>query len=451
MSVFNVIADKATKAWQYCSAEVWSDTRKKWWVTVIKTLNICVKSFLDTDLQSRACALTYRALLAIVPALALLFAIGRGFGLGNVLQDELMHVFPAQKEAIAHSLRFVDSYLNQASEGLFVGIGILFLLWTLISLVSSIEDTFNTIWNVKNSRTIWRQITDYTAMFLILPVLMISAGGLSVMVSATVQKLFDFEFITPLLSFLLEAASWVITWLFFAALFMLIPNTKVKFKYAAIAGIFTGTVFILLQWLFVTGQVYVSKYNAIYGSFAFLPLLLIWMQLTWMFTLAGCLICYAAQNVLRYSFFLQVSNISESYRHEVTLAVAAIIVKRFGTASPIVTQQEITRDYSLPSRLLDDILERLRLAGVVSLVVIPGHTNLFGYQASVSADKFTAADLFARLRNMGMCDFIPDFDENFSGATSEYHKIVNAIDSVSDNTLLRDINIKLDSTHTNTK
>ena len=280
------LKNRAIGFWEYCTHGVWLDSRKKWWISVVKTLNITVKSFLSTDIQSQACAMTYRTMLALVPALALLVAIGRGFGSQAVLTNELYRLFPGHKTAVEQAMVFVDSYLNQASEGIFVGVGIVFLLWTLISLMSNVEDAFNLIWNVKEGRSIWRKITDYTAMFLILPVLMICGSGLSILVSSTINTIFDFSFMTPFITAVFEIGSYVFTWFFFTAVFMLIPNTKVRFYNALIAGVFTGTAFMILQWLFVSGQLYVSKYNAIYGSFSFLPLLLIWMQLVWVICLS---------------------------------------------------------------------------------------------------------------------------------------------------------------------
>ncbi len=263
---FNHITAWVVRLWKYCSSGVWNDTGRGWRTTTVKTLNLSVRSFLDGDLQTQACAMTYRTLLAIVPALALLFAIGRGFGFQNLLQDELYSYFPAQHEVIHQCLGFVDSYLSQASEGVFVGVGLVFLLWTLISLLGNVEDVFNTIWGVKQGRSIWRKITDYTSMLLILPVLMICSGGLSVLISTTLNSIFHFSFMTPIISMILDGASWLLTFLFFTAAYMLIPNAKVKFKNAFIAGVFAGIGFRLLQWIFVTGQMYVAKYNATVGA-----------------------------------------------------------------------------------------------------------------------------------------------------------------------------------------
>ena len=270
---------KAMRLWQYGSSGVWTERANTMKVKLIKTINLSVRSFLSADIQSQACAMTYRTVLAIVPALAMLFALGRGFGLQKLIENELYSIFHAQHEAISHMMSYVDSYLKQASEGVFVGIGILFLLWTLISLVSNVEDSFNSIWGVKNGRSMWRKVTDYTSMLLILPVLLICAGGLNVLMSSTLNAIFHFEFLTPVVSLLLEFGSWLFTWLFFTAVYMLVPNVKVRFLNAFIAGVFAGTGFMILQWIFVTGQMYVAKYNAIFGSLSFIPLMLIWLQL----------------------------------------------------------------------------------------------------------------------------------------------------------------------------
>ena len=437
------IRARAEATWEYCSHGVWGDTRPLWRVNALKTLNIVVKSFFDSDIQSRACALTYRTMLAVVPALAMLFAIGRGFGFTNLLQDELLHMFPHQREMITRSLQFVDSYLSQASEGVFVGVGIVFLLWTLISLLSSVEDTFNLIWNVHQGRSLVRQATDYTAMFLVLPVLMICASGMSILVSSTVRSMANLPFLTPVVTALFECASWVMTWLFFTAVFMLVPNTKVKFKSALVAGVLTGTAFMVLQWLFMTGQIYVSKYNAIYGSFSFLPLFLLWMQLVWVICLGGCLIAYASQNLFNYSYADQIRDMAVRYREKVTIAVAAVVVQRFERGLRPITEQELSVLYSLPARLATDTLGSLAQAGVVSRVVIDPKRSIIGYQPALPTDTLTLGVLREKFGALGTRDFVPDFEENFPGVISVTSEISKMVARAADAVLLRDIAIRV--------
>ena len=226
-------------------------------------------------------------------------------------------------------MKFVDSYLAEASQGIFVGIGIIFLLWTLISLLSNIEEAFNTIWDVKRDRSMYQKVTDYIAICLMVPILMICSSGVSIFMSATVQNNIYFSFLSPLVNIALEALPVFLAWVAFTLSYFLIPNTKVKFQYAAISGAVCAIIFQILQLLFVNGQIYVSKYNAIYGSFAFLPLLLIWLQFSWLILLFGCVLTYSLQNVLSYNFLGNLSKMSENYSRKVTIILSAAIVGRF--------------------------------------------------------------------------------------------------------------------------
>ena len=374
-NLFTRIADKGVRIYRYVSGGVWSDTRRSWMIDLIKTLNLSVRSFLNSDLQNRASALTYQTLLAVVPALALLFAIGRGFGFQNLLQTQLFSSFPAQAEALKAaftSLKFVDSYLAQSSEGIFVGIGIVFLLWTLISLISSVEDSFNRIWGIEHGRSFWRKITDYTAICLILPVLMICSSGITLLMSTTIQKVLPFDFLSPLVSTLLDFSSVILVWFFFAGSYMLIPNTKVKFKNALIAGIIAGTSFVILQWLFLSGQIYVTRYNAIYGSFSFLPLLLIWLQLVWLITLSG--------------------------------AVKGM--------KPL-TNRQIAVEYQLPISLVTASTNRLASEGIILHVATKPGSDVFALTPAVNPAEFTLGELLRRMVGHGSDNFIPNFDKNF--------------------------------------
>ena len=437
------LVEKGSRIWEYWSCGVWSDTNRGKRTEIIRTISLSVKSFLNSDIQSQACAMTYRTMLAVVPALALLLAIGRGFGFQTILQDELMTLFPAQRQAIAYALNFVDSYMKQSSsEGAFVGIGIVFLLWTLISLVSNVEDTFNLIWGVKDGRSFWRKITDYTAMFLILPVLMICASGINLMLSSTMEMIFKIEFLTPLVSVGLELASAVFTWAFFAAVYMLIPNTTVRFKNALIAGIIAGTGFMILQWLFVTGTLYVTRYNAIYGSMAFLPLLLLWMQLAWVICLSGAVICYSSQNIFQFSFNPEVDTMSSGYRSKVIIAIATVVTHRFSAQLPPITNHGLIEAYGLPSRLVSDITARLCDAGIFVRVVVDDKKEVYGYQLAVPPDDMTVGFVWRKLEQNGSRDFIPDFDSYFPGVIGAFEKI-NAL--LADTTMkmpLADIKIK---------
>lgn len=440
-----LLMEKAVRMWTYFNTGIWSDTRRTWWLNVLRTLNLSMNSFLNRDIQSQACAMTYRTMLAVVPALALLLAIGRGFGIQSVIEAELFKLFPAQHFAITYGLRFVDTYLQQSSEGLFVGVGIAFLLWTLISLIGNMEDTFNLIWGRVPGRSIWRKITDYTAMLLILPVLMICASGISLLLSSTLNSIFHFSFMTPVISILLEVASWVMIWLFFSAIYMLLPNTKVKIQNALISGALAGIAYIVLQWLFVSGTLYVTRYNAIYGSVAFLPLMLIWMQLVWVICLAGAVVCYSSQNVFAFSLDREVASISIAYRSKAILAICTIVTRRFIDEKGPATARDLMEAYELPAKLVTDITELLCRAGIFSRVVLPDNKDVYGYQLALDPAVLTVGMLARRINATGASAFVPDFDKNFPGVNTAVNSLEESLMHRADTMLIRDIDI-LDKT-----
>lgn len=406
------LRDTAARGWDYASRGVWRDHRNTLRVRIVKVVNLTVKSFMSADIQSAACALTYRFLLALVPALAMLFAIGRGFGFQNILASSLLDFFPAQREALQTAVTFVDSYLSQTSEGLFVGVGIVVLLWTLISLVGAIEDTFNHIWGVKKGRSLWRKATDYTAIFLILPILMVCGSGLTAFMSSSVES--HLPFMTPLLGVLLDVASVLFIWLFFTALYMLVPNTKVKFLNALPAGILSGIAYQVLQMLFVGGQVYVSRYNAIYGGFAFVPLLLVWLQLVWLFTLSGAIICYSAQSISDYALDEDIFGLSFNYRRRIGVGMLAVMVQRYQKGLPAMSATDFERAFGVPLRLAQMLLGELEELKLICRLAPQGKQEMSTFQPARDLSTLTVGEAVDMFRDHGTADFIPSFSKDFA-------------------------------------
>lgn len=414
MSRFETFKTKCLRWYHYATTGVWTDTRRNWKVDLVKMVNLSVRSFMDKELQIRASALTYQTMLAVVPALAMIFAIGRGFGFQNMLQSQIFRYIPAQREALEEAFKFVDSYLSTSSEGIFVGIGLIFLLWTLFFLMSEVEDAFNTIWGVTHGRSWWRKLTDYTAFYLMLPILIIISGGITVFMSSVLQEALPFKFMSPLLGSLLDFASLALIWLFLAGTYFLMPNTHVRFKNAFFAGVLSGTAIAILQWLFVSGQIYVTRYNAIYGSFAFLPLLLIWMYLVWIITLSGAVFCFASQNIFEFSFTDETARISESYRQKILLAVINIIAVRFAKGKSPISEHAIAMAYGLPVTLVVDAVNKLRDCRLVNRVVnTPGH-EVGTYVPAVALKDLTVGRVLRATLNHGTKGFIPRFNSNFA-------------------------------------
>ena len=436
-SLFQRLYDKGLNAFNYFWTGVWKDPGSSLKIRTIKTLNLTIRSFMDRGLQDKSMSLTYSTVLAIVPALALLFAISRGFGFQNLVQKELYVYFPAQQKAITTALSFVDSYLKQSSQGIFVGIGIIMLLWTLISLLSNIETAFNRIWGIKKDRSLPQKITDYIAICLMIPILMICSSGASIFMSTIVQDNIKLPFLTPVFNGLLECAPLVLAWLAFSLSFCLIPNTKVSFKYASIAGALSAIAFQILQLLFVNGQIYVTKYNAIYGSFAFLPLMLIWLQLSWLILMSGCVFTYSMQNVFSYNYLGDVGTVSQTYRREVAIVITALVFRRFIRGKAPYSMYELSKYYDLPMRLVNHCIGNLRQAGIV--FTVSDEKEHLGVAPAVEVGKLTLGELMRRLDAVGNSDFIPGFSEMYAPLLGRYRKIMADSYAVAQTTLIKDL------------
>lgn len=184
-----------TRTIRFVTYDIWRITEnevsglKELYINTIKTVILAVRGFNSENLQTKASALTYSTFLAIVPLLAVLVGIAKGFGFQATVRKELLYYFPGHENELNKAFQYVENYLAQAQGGVIIGIGLVLLFYTVINLISSIEDTFNDIWQIKKSRPWYRKISDYLALFLILPILMTASSGLSIFAS-TLQNSF---------------------------------------------------------------------------------------------------------------------------------------------------------------------------------------------------------------------------------------------------------------------
>lgn len=411
---------KITDSWKFLTYEIWritedEVTRTKFSLyNIIKTLYLCINRFTKDRLVNKASALTYSTLLAIVPILAILFAIARGFGFDSVMEHQFRNGFGGNMETTEAILSFVNSYLSQTKGGVFIGVGLVMLLWTVINLVDNIEITFNRIWEVKKERSMYRKITDYFSMFLLMPVLIVVSGGLSIFMSTALKQMEDFVLLGPALKFLIQLIPFVLTWLMFTGLYIFMPNTKVKFKHALISGILAGSAYQAFQFLYIGSQLWVSKYNAIYGSFAALPMFLLWLQISWTICLFGAQLTYAGQNIRNFSFDKDTQNISRRYRDFISILIMSLIAKRFEKTESPYTAAQISEEHRIPIRLTKQVIYQLQEINLIHEVVIDPKSEDIGYQPSMDINQLNVAILIDRLDTYGSENFKIDKDEEFN-------------------------------------
>ncbi|ADV43902.1 YihY/virulence factor BrkB family protein [Bacteroides helcogenes] len=421
--------------WKFLTYDIWRITEDEVTRTtfsvynIIKTIYLCINRFTKDRIVNKASALTYSTLLAIVPILAILFAIARGFGFDNLMENQIISGFGGPTETTEMMLRFVDSYLSQTKSGVFIGVGLVMLLWSVLNLINNMEITFNRIWQVKKARSMYRKITDYFSMLLLMPILIVVSGGLSIFMSTMVKNIEDFTLLAPLGKFMIRLIPFVLTWCMFTALYVFMPNTKVKFSHALISGILAGTAHQAFQFLYISGQVWVSRYNAIYGSFAALPLFLLWLQISWTICLFGAELTYAGQNIRNFSFDKDTRNISRRYRDFISILIMSLVTRRFENNEPPYTAEEISDECQIPIRLTHKILYELQEINLLHEVATDEKSEAIAYQPSMDINKLNVALLLDKLDTHGSEDFKIDKDNEFNGqwkvlldAREEYYK-----------------------------
>ncbi len=255
--------------------------------------------------MTQASALTYSTLLAIVPMLAVVFAIARGFGYNKYIEMWFREVLASQPQVADVIVSFVNSYLIHTKSGIFLGVGLIFMLYTVLMLVNNVEETFNQIWQVNNSRPIIRSFANYLAMFFLFPIIIVISTGLSIFMETVADKMDDFVILEPIINKLISFSPSMLMSLLFIFLYVYMPNTKVRFSCAIIPGILAGIAMHLLQIAYIHSQIWVTGYNAIYGSFAALPLFMLWVQISWAICLFGAQLTYTNQNLNRIGFNLE--------------------------------------------------------------------------------------------------------------------------------------------------
>jgi membrane protein len=259
--------------------------------------------------MDRASALTYSTLLAIVPILAVVFAIARGFGYNKYIEVWFRDILASQPQAAEVIIGWVNSYLVHTQSGIFLGIGLLFMLYTVLMLVNSIEETFNEIWQVSSSRSIYRSFTNYLAAFFVFPIFIVVTTGFSIVLTTIASSMPDVLMLDSLVRFLFDKLPYVLLSALFIGLYVSMPNTHVEWRCAVVPGIIAGVGIQWLQLFYVHSQIWVTGYNAIYGSFAALPLFMLWVQISWAICLFGAQLTYTNQNMKRLGFNIEGTDI----------------------------------------------------------------------------------------------------------------------------------------------
>lgn len=383
--------------------------QKPFWIRQLRILLLAGRGFAEDKCQLRASALTFYSLLSVVPVVAMAFGIAKGFGFEKVLESQLYEKMQGQEEVISKVIGFSNAMLENTQGGLIAGIGIGILFWTVIKVLGNIESSFNDIWGIKRSRSMGRKFSDYLSIMLICPILLIMSSSVTVVITSQIHLIIDkISFLGPILPAvltILKLLPYLVIWSVFTFIYVFMPNTNVQFKSGFLGGIVAGTTYQLVQWIYINFQVGVSKSGAIYGSFAALPLFLIWLQVSWLVVLLGAEVSFAEQNVETYEFEPDCLKVSHSFKRLVAVSVTHLCVKNFHKADDPWSADEISHELEVPIRLLRQVLFELTEAKVLSEVKM-SETNVIGYQPAHDIADMTVKNILQILDNHGI-DSLP--------------------------------------------
>ena len=366
-----------------------------------KKLLLAVERATTKRMMNAASALTYSTLLAIVPILAVVFAVARGFGYNKYMESWFRDTLASQPQAADVIVGFVNSYLVHTKSGVFLGVGLVFMLWTVFMLVGNIEQTFNHIWQVKKPRSLFRTVTDYMAMFLLVPIVIVVTSGLSIFVATVSDSMEGYALLAPVMRFIIALMPYVFMSAVFVALYVFMPNTKVKLGCAIVPGILAGVAMQGLQLVYIHSQIWVSSYNAIYGSFAALPMFMLWVQISWIICLFGAELCYTSQNLEDFAFRVKTEDISHRYRLMMSVMLAALICKRFDEGGRPYTALELKLNTDIPVRIVNDLLYELTRVHVIIEVMGDEKGQEVMFQPAETTERLSVGTLVSRLESEG--------------------------------------------------
>lgn len=370
-------------------------------LAVTRVATLAVRSFFADRCLLHATALAYATMLSLVPLLAFAFAVAKGFGIQEQMKPVIERWLVAnQKEVGEQLVRFINStldYVRATRVSLFGAVALLLLVWTVIKVLGTIERSFNQIWGVRRSRTLVRKFTDYISVLVISPMLLLagmSAGAAfrssdlarATLASLSLGRLIEFTLV------------YVTTWVALMAAYVFMPNTRVRLVAGLAGGVVAGTVWQAAFQFYTTVQVGVARYNAIYGTFAALPIFMIWLYLSWAIVLFGAEVAWATQNVGRWWEEQRSAGVSFAAREELAMRLMAVLAANFHREARALALDELSERLRAPARLIAEVLHPLVEAGLC-VEVVADRAN--GYQPGRALECITPADVLAAMRNRG--------------------------------------------------
>ena len=364
------------------------------WIQFLQFMSFACANFFANSSPLRASALSFTTLLSLVPLLALAFSVLKGLGAQNRLAPLLLSQLAAGSEEVVNR---VITYIDRTNMGSVGAIGLAMLIYTSINMLGSIEEAFNTVWGVAETRSFYRKFSDYLSVLVSAPLLILSATSITTTLQSQrlIGWLLEYTYLGDLFLLLLGFTPYLILWAALFLLYIFIPNTRVRYRSAFLGAVLAGTLWQLAQSAYIHFQVGAGNYNAIYGTLAALPILMVWIYVSWCIVLFGMELVAAHQSRSTFRRDIRGGEISESLKELVALAVLRHIAHAFHEGEPGWGEQHLAAKLHIPVRIIRQTLNHLMQAGFI--VQAARGT----YYPARELDRIALAQVLISLRNRG--------------------------------------------------
>ena len=407
-----------TEKYQQWTRRLWErdisryDPGRAWLFRALKAAALVVMGFQDNEISIRAASLSYTALVGIVPFLAVSFSLLKSLGMWNRITPLLLGFlapFGAQAGVIAGRAM---AYISHINTKVLSSVGVLFLIYTAVSMVQKLENSLNFVWKTKKARPFLRRFSDYLSVVVVGPVLIISALGIttSFMSSGLVRHILAIKVIGVIIYFLARLAPYFLVFLAFVYLYVFLPTARVGLRAAMAGGVIASVVWQTIEWIFASVTVALSNYPAIYSGFAIVLLLVGWIYLNWQILLVGANASFYIQNP-RYPLFEDVLELSARLKEKLSLAVMCLVGDSHFHGMPRWSAGRLAARLKSPEAVVSRVLDMLVAKGL--LAESPAEET--AYLPARSIETISVGDIIAAARTFGEGQ-VPGLFDALSGA-----------------------------------
>lgn len=342
----------------------------------------------------RAAALTYTTVLSLVPFLAIAFSVLKGLGAQNALEPILQQVAGDSEETIS---RIID-YVNNTNVKSLGAIGLVMLILTVISLMGNIEEAFNSVWGVRETRSVQRRFSDYLSVVIVGPILLLAATSMTSSLQSqwVLQWLIQNTYLGDAILLLFRFLPYLSVSMAMVFLYLFIPNTRVRIASAVTGGVMAGTAWELAQWGYFHFQVGVAKYNAIYGTLAAVPIFLVWIYTSWLIVLFGLEIVFAHQHRGHSLSGNETLSLTATAREELAIALLVQVNLHFQKSGVPPSAQSLADELNVPLLPLEGVFSELERLGFL----VPTAGSVAGWLPARDPSEVQVCDVIGALRGV---------------------------------------------------